>query len=41
MAEFRYDYTPFATKELVLLVLPFNKYLLKNYFQETNSFFTS
>jgi len=32
MAEFSYSYTPFATRGLVILVLPFNKYLLKKLF---------
>jgi len=29
MAQFRYSYTPFATRGPVILVLRFNKYLLK------------
>jgi len=32
MAEFSYSYTPFATRGLMILVLPFNKYLLKELF---------
>jgi hypothetical protein len=32
MAEFSYSYTPFAMRELVILALPFNKYLLKKLF---------
>jgi len=32
MAEFSYSYIPFATRGLVVMVLPFNKYLLKKLF---------
>jgi hypothetical protein len=32
MAEFSYSYTSFATRGLVILVFPFNKYLLKKLF---------
>jgi len=32
MAEFSYSYTPSATRGLVILVLPFNRYLLKKLF---------
>jgi len=31
-AEFSYSYIPFATRGLVVLVFPFNKYLLKKLF---------
>jgi hypothetical protein len=35
MAEFSHRYTPFATRGLVILVLPFNKYLLKLFSRNT------
>jgi hypothetical protein len=32
MAQFSYSYTPFVTRGLLILVLTFNKYLLKKLF---------